>query len=234
MRQIILDTETTGFARKPKDPEDGHRIIEIGAVEIIDRRVTANDYQTYLNPERQIDPASIPVHGITDDYVSDKPKFSEVINEFIDFIQGAEVIMHNASFDVGFINQELKLLGYEDRLGDICQITDSLLIAREKHPRQRNSLDALCSRYGVDTASRELHGALIDAKLLANVYLSMTGGQASFFDTSYEEVQDNFTKHEFDFSKRKIIAVNSDELEIKAHKDYLERLSKTSKKDLKW
>ena len=162
MRQLILDTETTGIS-----PESGHRVIEIGVVEIVDRRLTGNDYQTYLNPDRKIDPATIPIHGITDDFVSNKPKFSEVISEFIDYIEGSEVIMHNAPFDSSFINKELELLGYKDRLEDLCEITDSLTLAREKHPGQRNSLDALINRYEVDGTSRDVHGALIDAKLLA-------------------------------------------------------------------
>ena len=175
MRQLILDTETTGIS-----PESGHRVIEIGVVEIVDRRLTGNDYQTYLNPDRKIDPATIPIHGITDDFVSNKPKFSEVLSEFIDYIEGSEVIMHNAPFDSSFINKELELLGYKDRLEDLCEITDSLTIAREKHPGQRNSLDALINRYEVDGTSRDVHGSLIDAKLLARVYLLMTGGLVGF------------------------------------------------------
>ncbi|HJM09237.1 MAG TPA: DNA polymerase III subunit epsilon, partial [Gammaproteobacteria bacterium] len=182
MRQVFLDTETTGLSA-----ESGHRVIEIGVVEVIDRRLTGNDFQTYLNPERKIDPATFPVHGITDDFVSDKPKFSEVLTEFIDYIEGSEVIMHNAPFDSSFINKELELLGYKDRLEDLCEIKDSLTIAREKHPGQRNSLDALINRYEVDGTSRDLHGALIDAKLLARVYLLMTGGQVGFFSKDDEK-----------------------------------------------
>ena len=229
MRQIILDTETTGIS-----VDSGHRVIEIGMVEIIDRRLTGNDFQAYLNPERKIDPATIPIHGLTDEFISDKPFFRDVASDFLSYIQNSEVIMHNAPFDSSFINNEFVLTGIEKRLEDICEITDSLTLARKKHPGQRNSLDALCSRYEVNTSSRELHGALIDAKLLANVYLLMTGGQVGFFGASNEKDEKSHTKSDFDFSKRKIITINPDESDIKAHKDYLKKLSKISKKDLNW
>ena len=229
MRQIILDTETTGIS-----VDSGHRVIEIGMVEIIDRRLTGNDFQAYLNPERKIDPATIPIHGLTDEFISDKPFFKDIASDFLSYIQNSEVIMHNAPFDSSFINNEFALTGIEKRLEDICEITDSLTLARKKHPGQRNSLDALCSRYEVNTSSRELHGALIDAKLLANVYLLMTGGQVGFFGASNEKDEKSHTKSDFDFSKRKIITINPDESDIKAHKDYLKKLSKISKKDLNW
>ena len=229
MRQIILDTETTGIS-----VDSGHRVIEIGMVEIIDRRLTGNDFQAYLNPERKIDPATIPIHGLTDEFISDKPFFKDIASDFLSYIQNSEVIMHNAPFDSSFINNEFVLTGIEKRLEDICEITDSLTLARKKHPGQRNSLDALCSRYEVNTSSRELHGALIDAKLLANVYLLMTGGQVGFFGASNEKDEKSHTKSDFDFSKRKIITINPDESDIKAHKDYLKKLSKASKKDLNW
>ena len=230
MRQLILDTETTGIS-----PESGHRVIEIGVVEIVDRRLTGNDYQTYLNPERKIDPVSIPIHGITDDFVSDKPKFSEVISEFIDYIEGSEVIMHNAPFDSSFINKELELLGYKDRLEDLCEITDSLTIAREKHPGQRNSLDALINRYEVDGSSRDLHGALIDAKLLARVYLLMTGGQVGFFSNDDKDDKGIHSSTErFDYSDRKVIHAAPNKNQKEAHKIYLEKLSKASNKKLNW
>ena len=199
MRQIILDTETTGIS-----VDSGHRVIEIGMVEIIDRRLTGNDFQAYLNPERKIDPATIPIHGLTDEFISDKPFFKDIASDFLSYIQNSEVIMHNAPFDSSFINNEFVLTGIEKRLEDICEITDSLTLARKKHPGQRNSLDALCSRYEVNTSSRELHGALIDAKLLANVYLLMTGGQVGFFGASNEKDEKSHTKSDFDFSKRKI------------------------------
>ena len=230
MRQLILDTETTGIS-----PESGHRVIEIGAVEIVDRRLTGNDYQTYLNPERKIDPATIPIHGITDDFVSNKPKFSEVISEFIDYIEGSEVIMHNAPFDSSFINKELELLGYKDRLEDLCEITDSLTLAREKHPGQRNSLDALINRYEVDGTSRDVHGALIDAKLLARVYLLMTGGQVGFFSNEDKDNKGIHASNEkFDYSNRKIINATPNKDQKEAHKAYLEKLSEASNKKLNW
>ena len=155
MRQIILDTETTGIS-----VESGHRVIEIGMVEIIDRRLTGNDFQAYLNPQRKIDPATIPIHGLTDEFIADKPLFKDIASEFLSFINGSEVIMHNAPFDSSFINNEFSKTNIDKRLEDICEITDSLTLARKKHPGQRNSLDALCSRYEVNTSSRELHGAL--------------------------------------------------------------------------
>ena len=229
MRQIILDTETTGLS-----VESGHRVIEIGMVEIIDRRLTGNDFQAYLNPERKIDPASIPIHGLTDEFIADKPLFKDIVTEFLSFIDDSEVIMHNAPFDSSFINHEFDLAGIDQHLEDLCRITDSLTLARKKHPGQRNSLDALCSRYEVNTSSRELHGALIDAKLLANVYLLMTGGQVGFFGASNQKEQNNDIKSAFDFSNRKKIVVDLDESEIKAHQDYLKKLSKVSKKDLNW
>jgi len=229
MRQVILDTETTGIS-----VESGHRVIEIGMVEIIDRRITGNDFQAYLNPERKIDPATIPIHGLTDEFIADKPFFKDIATEFLSFIDDSEVIMHNAPFDSSFINNEFALTGIDQRLEDICQITDSLTLARKKHPGQRNSLDALCSRYEVNASSRELHGALIDAKLLANVYLLMTGGQVGFFSASNQKEQNNDVKSNFDFSKRKKIVVDLDESEIKTHQDYLKKLSKVSKKDLNW
>ena len=176
MRQIFLDTETTGLSAAK-----GHRIIEIGAVEIIDRKLTGNDYQTYLNPERKIDPGSINIHGITNEFISDKPLFKEILKDLLSYISDSEIIMHNAPFDTSFLDNEFSLAGMQKKLVDLCSIQDSLVIAREMHPGKRNSLDALCTRYDVDNSNRDLHGALIDAKLLANVYLLMTGGQVGFF-----------------------------------------------------
>ena len=235
MRQLILDTETTGMSGRPKPPEDGHRVIDIGVVELIDRRITGNDYQVYLNPQRKIDPVTIPIHGLTDEFVSDKPIFSDIHTEFIDFISGAELIMHNAIFDSGFINQELKILGYKDRLEDLCRIVDSLAIAKEKHPGQRNNLDALIRRYEVDGSTRDLHGALIDAKLTARVYLLMTGGQVGFFSKEDEESHNiDSSTERFDYSKRRIIHASSNTDQKKAHSSYIKNLSKASNKKLNW
>jgi DNA polymerase-3 subunit epsilon len=175
MRQIILDTETTGL-----EPEQGHRIIEIGCVEQIDRRLTGNNFHQYLQPDREIDDAAVEVHGITNEFLTDKPRFGDIAADFIDYVRGAELIIHNAPFDVGFINHELSLLeGEWQRLADYCLITDTLVMAKKMHPGQRNSLDALCKRYEIDNSHRELHGALLDAEILADVYLAMTGGQAA-------------------------------------------------------
>ena len=230
MRQLILDTETTGISA-----ESGHRVIEIGIVEIVDRRLTGNDFQSYLNPERRIDPNTIPIHGISDEFIADKPLFKDLVSDFLDYVKDAEVIMHNAPFDTSFINNELALLGLDDRLENLCEITDTLIIARKKHPGQRNSLDALCSRYEIDTTKREVHGALIDAKLLANVYLLMTGGQVGFFNqdqtTANGSSDDN---HDYNFKNRKIIQIDLNEDELNNHQTYLKKLSKVSKKDLKW
>lgn len=174
MRQVVLDTETTGL-----DPSHGHRLIEIGCIEIMNRRITSRQFHTYLNPQRKVDEGAFAVHGISDHFLADKPTFIEVVDEFLDFVQGAELIIHNAAFDMGFINHELHLLAHEkyQRLEKICSIFDTLAFARSKHRGQRNSLDALCKRYAVDNQHRTLHGALLDAEILADVYLAMTGGQ---------------------------------------------------------
>ncbi|MEM9305462.1 MAG: DNA polymerase III subunit epsilon [Pseudomonadota bacterium] len=173
LRQVVLDTETTGL-----ETRDGHRIIEIGAVELVDRRLTGNNFHFYLNPDRLIDPEAMEVHGITDEFVADKPRFADLAGQFIDYIRDAELIIHNAPFDVGFLDHEFGLLDPSPGLvADYSRVLDSLDMARDKHPGMRNSLDALCRRYDVDNSSRDLHGALLDARLLAEVYLRMTGGQ---------------------------------------------------------
>ncbi len=175
MRQIVLDTETTGL-----EPSQGHRIIEIGCVEVLNRRVTDRTFHQYINPDREIDSGAIEVHGITNQFLADKPCFSDIAEAFLEFVNGAELIIHNAPFDVGFINHELAMLGQEHcRIEDRCSIVDSLELAREKHPGQKNNLDALCRRYEVDNSARDLHGALLDAQILADVYLAMTGGQGT-------------------------------------------------------
>jgi DNA polymerase-3 subunit epsilon len=174
MRQVVLDTETTGL-----ETEEGHRILEVGCVEIIDRRITRRHFHQYINPERDIDDGALEVHGITREFLSDKPRFASVWPHFLEFVQGAELIIHNAAFDVAFINYEMSLIN-EDAgvITDYCAIIDSLMIAREKYPGQKNNLDALCKRFDVDNSQRTLHGALLDAEILADVYLLMTGGQA--------------------------------------------------------
>jgi DNA polymerase-3 subunit epsilon len=174
MRQVVLDTETTGL-----EPAEGHRIIEIGCVEIINRRLTGRHYHQYLRPDREIDPGALEVHGITMEFLKESPRFGDVLEEFLAFIRDAELIIHNAPFDTAFLNHELRRLG--PGVGEVekyCTVIDSLVLARERHPGQKNSLDILCKRYQIDNSGRNLHGALLDARLLAEVYLAMTSGQA--------------------------------------------------------
>ena len=174
MRQIVLDTETTGL-----NARSGDRIIEIGCVELVNRQLTGNNFHHYINPERDSEEGALAVHGLTTEFLSDKPKFAEIVDEFRDYIQGAEVIIHNAPFDVGFLDEELKRVGMPTFRTHIFEIVDTLVQAKEMHPGKRNSLDALCDRYGISNAHRALHGALLDAELLAEVYLAMTRGQNS-------------------------------------------------------
>ncbi len=174
MRQVVLDTETTGL-----EVTQGHRIIEIGCIELIDRRLTERRFHTYLDPEREIEAGAEAVHGITDAQLKGKPKFAEVVEDFLAFVKGAELIIHNAPFDVGFLEHELRTAGrVPAAMAEYCEIVDSLALARRMHPGQKNSLDALCGRYSIDNSQRTLHGALLDAEILAEVYLAMTGGQA--------------------------------------------------------
>ncbi len=174
MRQIILDTETTGL-----DPHQGHRVIEVAAVEMVNRRLTGNHFHRYLNPDREIDAGAMQVHGITPEFLQDKPRFKDIAEEFTGFVQGSELIIHNAPFDVGFLDLELKLAGMKLLSHWCAGVTDTLVMAKSLHPGQRNNLDALCKRYGVDNAARTLHGALLDCELLAAVYLALTRGQES-------------------------------------------------------
>lgn len=175
MRQIVLDTETTGL-----DPAQGHRIIEIGCVELVNRRLTGRHYHQYINPEREIDSGAIEVHGITNERVASEPVFAQIAADFLEFVGDAELVIHNAPFDIGFIDHELRLLDAKSgSIASRCKVVDTLVMARTKHPGQKNNLDALCKRYGVDNSQRDLHGALLDAEILADVYLLMTGGQTS-------------------------------------------------------
>ncbi len=227
VRQIVLDTETTGI-----DFKSGHRVIEIGCVEIINRRFTGVEYQTYLNPDREIEEGAIKVHGLTLDFLQDKPRFTEVAEEFLNFIKGGELLIHNAEFDVGFLNNELKLLpGKNVLLEDVSEkITDTLQIAREKHPGQRNSLDALVQRYDVGGYDREYHGALLDSKILGDVYLAMTGGQSDLLfesasvisRTSNHLVEQNIRNGQKDSS---LLAKLSKEEEIE-NLEYLRKMQK--------
>jgi len=182
MRQIVLDTETTGL-----ETSAGHRIIEIGAVELLDRKFTGRQYHKYVNPERDIDDGAFEVHGLSREFLSDKPTFAGIAEELLDFLMGADLVIHNAPFDVAFLDYELSMLPEKRTIGAMCGITDSLAIARHKHPGQKNSLDALCRRYGVDNSARTLHGALLDAEILADVYLLLTGGQTALFSAESDD-----------------------------------------------
>ena len=211
-RIIFLDTETTGLS-----PQDGHRIIEIGCVEMIKRRITGKHFHVYINPDRLIDAGAIAVHGISNDFLTDKPRFEQILEDFLTFIKDAELVIHNAPFDVGFINHELAMINEVlGQVEDYSKVFDSLTYARKKHPGQRNSLDALCKRYGVDNSQRDLHGALLDAEILAEVFLLMTGGQSSLLDdihTEKTEQLEDFRK--YTLSNRpalKIIRCSDEEL----------------------
>jgi DNA polymerase III subunit epsilon len=174
MRQIVLDTETTGL-----EPSQGHRIIELAGIEVLSRRMTGNHFHRYLNPERNSDVAAKQIHGIEDEFLLDKPKFSEIAEEFVDYVLGAELIIHNAPFDLGFLNNELALAGFKTVQDYVSSVTDTLVVAKEIHPGKRNNLNALCDRYQIDNSKRTLHGALLDAELLGEIYLAMTRGQES-------------------------------------------------------
>ena len=221
-RQIILDTETTGLDRK-----SGHRIIEIGCVEIINRKYTGNEFHVYLNPERDSDPGALAVHGLTTEFLSDKPKFEEIYEDFISFVKDSELLIHNAEFDIGFLNHEIKLMSKKLNTVDkhVSAITDTLQIAREKHPGQRNSLDALVNRYEVGGYDRELHGALLDSKILGDVYLAMTGGQSTLdFTTQNEDLEQTNQTTSSNDTDLNLKVVNLTKEEDQLHLDYLERM----------
>ena len=226
MRQIILDTETTGL-----EPAQGHRIIEIGCVELVNRRPTGRSFQRYLNPERDIDPGAQAVHGLSGGFLANQPRFAEVVEEFVALVAGAELIIHNAPFDVGFVDHEFGRLPPPQRLlTDLCTILDTLALARQLHPGQRNSLDALCKRYGVDNSNRELHGALLDARILADVYLAMTGGQGAL--TLHAQVDGSGATRAARAKRRAAIevpVVRATPAELEAHERALDAVAKASK-----
>lgn len=226
-RLVVLDTETTGL-----NPQEGHRIIEIGCVELINRRLTGKRFHVYINPDRAIDAGAIEVHGITNEFLDDKPRFKDVYEDFIAFINGAELIIHNAPFDVGFINAEFSKLGNQTAdVNGLCQVFDTLTYARKKHPGQRNSLDALCKRYGIDNSHRDLHGALLDAEILADVFLMMTGGQASLLDENQsktENIQVTVQPIRSITNRPKLKVIPSNDDEINAHQQRLEAIEKAS------
>ena len=224
MRQIVLDTETTGL-----EPSDGHRIIEIGCVELLDRRLTGNTYHQYIQPDREIDAGAIEVHGITNESLADKPRFVDIAAEFLEFVQGAELVIHNAPFDVGFINHEFGLLqNSPGTVADHCGVLDTLSLARRMHPGQRNSLDALCRRYEIDNSQRQLHGALLDAEILADVYLAMTGGQVSLsLDASVDSNgQQRNTIQRLVADRPPLKVIIADDAECEAHSARLDAIDK--------
>lgn len=226
MRQIVLDTETTGL-----EPAEGHRVIEIGCVELVDRKHTGRHFHRYLNPDREIDDAAIEVHGITNEFLVDKPRFHEVAREFVDFIAGAELVIHNAAFDVGFIDHELAMLGAEwGKTQSYSDVLDTLLLARKMHPGQRNSLDALCKRYDIDNSQRDLHGALLDAQILADVYLAMTGGQTALVlgGEAEEEGQVSGASIQRLTVKPRLRVVPASAEELAAHEARLAQIDKSS------
>ncbi|MDH5518048.1 MAG: DNA polymerase III subunit epsilon [Gammaproteobacteria bacterium] len=235
MRQVVLDTETTGL-----DPKQGHRIIEIGCVEIINRRVTRNHYHQYIQPDRESDEGALAVHGISSEFLADKPRFEDIVDDFLTFIKGAELIIHNAPFDVGFIDSELHRLQQQHSrdLGTTCDhatVLDSLLMARKMHPGQKNNLDALCKRYDVNNDKRELHGALLDSEILADVYLAMTGGQSNLLLDSAGADNEN-TDNSDELIAVKGIETIADQLklvrasteETAAHEHYLSNMGEIS------
>ena len=226
-RIVVLDTETTGL-----NPQEGHRIIEIGCVELVKRRLTGKRFHVYINPDRIIDEGAIAVHGITNQFLDDKPQFEQIVEDFITFIRGAELVIHNAPFDVGFINHEFSQLNkMVGTVADYSEVFDTLAYARKKHPGQRNSLDALCKRYGIDNSHRELHGALLDAEILADVFLLMTGGQSSLLDEGQSgmdesSVNTSVIRVSANRSALKVIRCNDEELT--AHQQRLEAIEKAS------
>jgi len=222
VRQIVLDTETTGL-----DHASGHRIIEIGCVEIIDRRLTRNHYHQYIRPERDIDQGAMEVHGITNEFLEDKPLFEEIADDFLEFVRGAELIIHNAPFDVGFLDAELKRMrSPAGRITSFCSVLDTLVMARQKHPGQKNNLDALCKRYVVDNSQRDLHGALLDAEILADVYLLMTGGQTtlSLGANSGEGQQGVSEIRRLDSNRPPLTVLRANEQELSAHEEKLSQI----------
>ena len=237
MRQVVLDTETTGL-----EVANGHRIVEIGAVELINRRLTGRNFHKYINPDRDIDDGAKEVHGITEAFLADKPRFADIWTELYAFLRDCELVIHNAPFDIGFLNAEISRLSDSgsikiSRVEDFCEITDSLLLARRKHPGQKNSLDALCRRYMVDNSQRDLHGALLDSEILADVFLLMTGGQTQMFGAASD--QETHKTTEFASS---IAPINTEQLqvvrarpeEIAAHQEMLDLLDRQSNGKTLW
>lgn len=233
-RQIVLDTETTGL-----ESSQGHRIIEIGCVELVDRKLTGKHYHQYIQPEREIDQGALEVHGISNEFLADKPVFSHIVDEFLAFVDGAELIIHNAPFDIGFLDHELTLAANKvKKISKICSVIDSLVLARSKHPGQKNNLDALCKRYAIDNAKRELHGALLDAEILADVYLMMTGGQTSLGLDAKVQVEgaqsDKNTPLTLNKDRSRLAVLAASQAELDAHQALLSVIDKKSDGQCLW
>lgn len=233
MRQIVLDTETTGL-----EPEQGHRIIEIGCVEMLERRLTGNNFHVYLQPDREIDAAAIEVHGITNEFLADKPRFADIAEDLMGYLAGAELIIHNAPFDVGFLDAELGRLDDQRAVADACEVLDTLVMARKRHPGQRNSLDALCSRYDVDNGRRDKHGALLDAEILADVYLAMTGGQRTLSLDAGDDVDDGsgqrVARRDVERKGRVLPVIRANDSELAAHEARLDAIGQACGGEAVW
>ncbi len=238
MRIIVLDTETTGL-----EPKQGHRLIEVGALEMVNRRLTGKSFHEYVQPERDVPLEAQAVHGITEEFLQDKPLFAAVADDFLDFIRGAELVIHNAPFDLGFLDNELAIVGKAagrsyPKIADICKITDSLKLARQKHPGQKNNLDALCRRYGINNAHRELHGALLDSEILTDVYLMMTGGQTDLLlagDAAAGGADSVAAqKRQVQAGAHSLVVVRATNAELEAHDAKLAQVAKASGDQCMW
>jgi DNA polymerase-3 subunit epsilon len=233
MRQIVLDTETTGL-----EAAAGHRVIEVGAVEFDNRRATGRTFHRYINPERAVDAGALEVHGIDNDFLKDQPLFADIADELVEFLSGSELVIHNADFDIGFINHELGRLNHlPSDIREHCGVLDTLRLARRMHPGQRNNLDTLAKRYHVDTSRRELHGALLDAQILAEVYLAMTGGQASLMldsDSLSAGVVRAAPPQQIERGELSLIVIRADEDEVAAHEAFVEKIRQESGHATTW
>ena len=235
VRQVVLDTETTGM-NMTGQPQIGHNIIEIGAVEVINRRLTGRTFHVYIKPPREVDEEAIRVHGITNEFLQDKPVFAEIADDFLAFIKGAELIIHNAPFDVAFMDQEFSYLkDPPPKTAEMCTVTDSLQLARKMYPGKRNNLDALCARLGIDNSKRVLHGALLDAEILADVFLMMTGGQIALLvdeENTTAQIGEEVVKVSYDLSNA--VVLNASDEELNAHETFLALIEKKSKGNCIW
>lgn len=235
VRQVVLDTETTGM-NMTGQPQIGHNIIEIGAVEVINRRLTGRTFHVYIKPPREVDEEAIRVHGITNEFLQDKPVFAEIADDFLAFIKGAELIIHNAPFDVAFMDQEFSYLkDPPPKTAEMCTVTDSLQMARKMYPGKRNNLDALCDRLGIDNSKRVLHGALLDAEILADVFLMMTGGQIALLvdeENATAQIGEEVVKMSYDLSNA--VVLNASDEELSAHETFLALIEKKSKGNCIW